>query len=1013
MAPRSRIATALAIPVAMAVQAAIAQQGPAPATPEDLDEVVVVGSNIRGQITKAVPVAVFDAAQIDAVGAVSGDELIRSIPQMGDISFNPANNAQTSNAARGDVGSINLRSLGVGNTLVLLNGRRVVTHPASQALSDTGTVPVLSFNSNALPVSGIRRLEVLLDGGAALYGSDAVAGVVNTVTRTDFDGLETRVQYGGAEATDLRELQVNVFAGHNFSRGNISLSMEYTDRQALRSEDQYFTATNDLRPLFAGTSFEGLTGADTRNTRGPWASLQAQTTTALRQGSRSLTSSAGAFHIKPASFGCTFALGTDICLGTGALPLTGTNRALRYDTARNVTVLPDVKRVNSLLTGNYELGSGITAFGEFGYYAADTFRLQPPVINLNALWIPANNYYNPFGPVTFSDGRTNPNRIPGLTNVPAAGLPVRMTGYRFSDAGPQDVNVDNLQVRALFGLRGNFRGFDWDSAIVHSAATARDVSHQVDSTKLQQQLGLSTPDAYNPFSGGCVADPSYGDCSPSSKSSIDAISFDLRRASRTTLTMVDLKVSRGDLFSIPGGDVGIAFGAEVRRETQKDDRDSNVDGTIKLVDAVSGEVTDSNAAAVSPNPDAYGSRRIGAAYVEFAVPLVSRDWNLPLIRQADLQLAARAESYSDFGEVLKPKAAVAWDVFDGLRLRASYSEGFRAPNLEQMNVPLVTRNANGQDLVRCEADLRAGRITDFARCGNNLQFSRRVSGNPDLKPEESRNFSYGVVFQPEFLPEALGQFTLTADRWSIKQEKLIGILGIPAALAQDYLAQLSGGSNPNIVRATPNADDIAFFAGTGITPQGTILAVKDQYVNLLPQTVEGVDIGLLWTLKGTALGDFNLNLNGTYLDKFERAPGPAVDTLYAARAAGEINAATPLPEGANLVRQDGRPRWRASGTLTWSKGPVQVGLYSQYIGDVEESGFVNAAGDPWIVASQTTANLYAQYTMEKQGWTPETRVRIGSRNITDKDPPLTSEGFLGTLYSPYARYWYMNVAMKF
>ncbi len=189
--------------------------------------------------------------KLDAIGAVSGDELIRNIPQMGDVSFNPGNNAQTSNAARGDVGSVNLRSLGVGNTLVLLNGRRIVTHPASQGLSDTGTVPVLSYNSNAIPTTGLQRLEVLLDGAAALYGSDAVAGVVNTVLKDNYDGLRLQAQYGGAEGTHLREFQGNILAGKSFDRGNITVSLEYTNRSALRAEDQDFTASANLRPLFA------------------------------------------------------------------------------------------------------------------------------------------------------------------------------------------------------------------------------------------------------------------------------------------------------------------------------------------------------------------------------------------------------------------------------------------------------------------------------------------------------------------------------------------------------------------------------------------------------------------------------------------------------------------------------------------------------------------------------------------------------------------------------------------
>jgi iron complex outermembrane receptor protein len=141
----------------------------------------VVGSQIKGaKTTAALPVTVMDNNQIAATGAVSGDDLFRSIPIMGDVFINPSNAAQTSNSTRGDVNSINLRSLGVGNTLVLLNGRRLVSHPTSQS---SGTVPLLGYNANAIPTANLERLEILRDGAAAIYGADAVAGVVNTCCR--------------------------------------------------------------------------------------------------------------------------------------------------------------------------------------------------------------------------------------------------------------------------------------------------------------------------------------------------------------------------------------------------------------------------------------------------------------------------------------------------------------------------------------------------------------------------------------------------------------------------------------------------------------------------------------------------------------------------------------------------------------------------------------------------------------------------------------------------------------
>lgn len=1008
-----------------AAQEAAAQESETEA--EAQTEITVVGTRIVGaKVTEALPVVTLGQDKLDAVAAVSGDELIRSIPQMGDVSFNPNNSAQTSNAARGDVGSINLRSLGVGNTLVLLNGRRVVTHPSSQALTDTGITPVLTFNSNAIPTTGLERLEVLLDGAAALYGSDAIAGVVNTVLKDNYDGARFNMQYGGAEGTGMREFQGSALIGKNFSRGNITAVLEYTNRTALKAEDQDFTATNDLRPLFANyPNFAGLTGADTRNTRGVWpalqTSIQVRQLTGVGTTTRTLTSTAGAFHIRPlvvdgVAQTCTVALSPGVCLTNTTLPTTGTFRALRFDTARGVYVMPTVKRYNAFASGHYDLTETLTVFGELGYYYSDTFRLQPPVINLNQIWIPASNYWNPFGATTLPNGQANPNRLPGLTNVPAAGLPVLMNNYRFADAGPQTVDVTGEQYRFLIGLKGEALGFNWDSAFVYSGANANDSSFAVKSSLLQRQLALSTPDAYNPFSGGCINDPSYGDCTPSSQAAIDAIGFTLTRRTKTTLMMGDFRASRPDLFSLPAGDVGIAFGIEGRRETQLDDRDAAVDGSAPFIDAVTGAITLSDAAAVSPNPDTRGKRNVFAGYVELAVPLINEDMNIPLIRNLDLQLAGRVERYSDFGSIARPKIAAAWDVFDGFMLRGAYSEGFRAPNLEQTNAQTYARNTTGRDYYRCEADVRAGRISSFANCGQSLNFSRRVAGNPDLDPEKSQNITFGAVFEPNFLPEAMGKFTFTVDYWRIKQTGLIGIFGggsgNEAALALDYLNRLNGSSFTKVIRNPVNADDIAFFAGTGLTPAGTVNSIDYQFVNLLPQTVEGIDFGAYWSLRTDSIGKFDLELNASYLKKYSRSAGPEVDDLIAARDAGKINAATVLPTPEDLIERDGRPKWRGLASLTWSLDNFQIGGSARYIGKVFETGFVDATGNPWVVDDTLTFNLYAQVKVKNDGGS-EMRWRMGVRNLTDVKPPLTSEGYSGVLYNPYGRYWYTSVTVEF
>jgi outer membrane receptor protein involved in Fe transport len=1027
MAIRSAALLAGTALAALATAGARAQEAPpAPAaqagtiapteTEQQVEDIVVVGSQIRGtSVTAALPVTVLDANQIDATGALSGDDLIRAIPQMGDVTFNPSNNPQTSNAARGDVNSINLRNLGVGNTLVLLNGRRLVSHPTSQA--GEGNVPVLGYNSNAIPVAGVERLEILRDGAAAIYGADAVAGVVNTVLRDDFNGLSVDGRFGFAEGTHRKEYQLTGFAGHNFAggRANVSLLLDYTKRTAQLAEDQPYTATNDLRPFFADDpNFAGNASADGRATQSPWANLTVVGGPGtIRRGTTALTSSAGAFHTQSAlNPGCVVAINTDACFGTGTRATATTLRNERFDNAVDTTVTPGVERFNGFLTGHYDVSDSLTLYTEIGYYRATTHAIQPPTINLNAIVIPASNYWNPFGPTVFANGTVNPNRIAGLTNVPAAGLPVRLTTYRFVDTGPQYVDVTNWQSRFLAGARGRIGGFDFDSALLYSEAQATDRSDAINMTKLQQSLALSTPDAYNPFSGGCSATPSIGDCSPSSQAAIDAITFKLNRRSKTTLALADFKLSKADLLALPGGDLGLALGVEGRRETQRDDRDPNLNGAITFTDAVTGETSLSNVAAVSPTPSTRGSRTVFSGFAELAVPVISPDMNIPLFRRVDVQLAGRVEHYSDFGTVAKPKIAAAWDLFDGFRLRGSWSKGFRAPNLEQTKTVQYSRLGSNTDFYRCEADLRAGRITTFNACSRGVSYSIFVAGNPDLKPENSTNWTVGTVLEPKLWPSRFGKLTLTADFWSIHQVGIVGQFGPQNALVLDYLLRQQGSSNPNVIRANPTADDTPVFAGTGLAAAGAVTQIRDQFVNLQPQTVQGVDLALIYAIRNTGIGNFELNLNAARLTKYSREIPPSIQALFDARAAGQINAATPLTDSTDLIQVRGKPKWRVTGALTWSSGPVQIGGFANLISAVYDTGFLDTNGNPYVVDGQTTFNLYAQYRF-RSGVLEDTRIRVGARNIFDKQPPLAGDGYLGSLYSPYGRYWYMSIGKKF
>lgn len=993
---------------------------PAEAAPEPAPaaDIMVVGTQIKGsKVTEALPVTVVTKNAIISTAAVSGDELFRSVPQMGAITFNSQYLPGSSNSARGDVGSVNLRELGAGNTLLLLNGRRMVQHPVSQA--DENLVPVISYNTNTIPVGGVERLEVLRDGAAAIYGTDAVAGVVNTVLTKNFKGVSLESQYGYAPGTHLKESSTSGTIGHNFEHGNITLFGSYTHRDALLASDEPYTASSDKRALFANTSYAGIASLDGRSATTDWAALGTPAANGtIRVGTTAVTSSAGLFHIQPTAQGsCAYTYTNGTCIGTGALATSGISRDARYDTAaaNNPAIIPGLDRINLFLTGHYDVSPDVQVYGEAGYYHATTHSTQGPTGTLSSvpITIPASNYWNPFGPVTFADGTTNPNRIPGLTNVPASGLPVTLKTYNFSDAGSTTIVDKNYQYRLLAGIKFQKFGFDWDSALVYSQAGVSDTQSGISATLLQQNLALSNSNAYNPFNGGNTTTYSLSDSTPSNQAAINAITIYTTRRDRTSLAMGDLKGSNAHLLSLPGGDLGMAVGFEARRETQNDDRDPHVDGTITYTDSVTNLNYASDLIGTSQTPDTHGVRTVFSTYGELAIPVVSPEMNIPLVRHFEMQVAGRYEHYSDFGSVAKPKVAAAWDIVDGLRLRASWAQGFKAPNLEQMNATLVSRSNTRTDYILCEADLRAKRITSFTGCSESFSTLAQRSGNPNLKPETSETWSAGIVLQPKFVPAGWGRMTFTADWWHVSQKGIVGVFGEGNALILDYLMRLQGSSNPNVIRAAATSDQVAAFAGTGLTPAGTVLYVKDQYQNLLPQTAQGLDLAFNWQFPRTRLGTFTLDMNAAYIDKFYRAPSADIATLLAARAAGTINAGTAITGGGNLIGQDTRPRWRGTSSLTWSYSRVQVGAFAQYTGPVYDTSLVDASGNYWQITSQLTGNLYAQYTLPMASGKGNYRLRLGVRNIANTAPPLSSSGYSGAMYNPYGRYLYANFKVDF
>lgn len=995
------------VAVAAGAESAVEAAGEAEDALATLDRVVIVGSQIAGaRPTGVVPVTVMGADEIASLGVASGEDLFRSLPIAGDVSFNTQTLAGGSQgAARGDVSSINLRGLGSGYTLLLINGRRTVPYPLTQGRQES------SYNANAIPVFGLQRLEILRDGAAALYGSDAVAGVVNNVLLSNHNGLRVQAQYGGAEGTNLRQFQANLLWGSDFSggRGNFTTYLNYSGDTKLYTSDQDFTASLDLRPLIADTSFAGNSAFDTRGPNSPWGGFQAIGATGpITVNGTAITDSLGRFHIQPSTnAGCLHELGNGICIDDG-LVTTNADRNLRFDSAAAIpgmTVTPSIDRVNIFNTLTYDLNGNIELFAEAGFYYSKTESITTAVgpLGHTPISLPADSYYNPFGPVG------SPNRIPGL-DIPDEGLPLTVLNYLLADVGGRLAQVEGKQHRLLVGLRGEAAGWDWETAALYSDASAEDISTNVQNSLWHAALSRNTPDAYNPFNGGNVVNPSLADTSISP----DVTSFliDARRYGRASLGLVDFKVSRSDLFSLPAGGLGVAAGVEVRWETSEDDRDSTGDFTTQYFDTVTGITYPSDTLGASAAWDVRGNRTVNSVFAEIAVPVVSPDMGIPLARAIDLQFAGRYENYSDVGSVAKPKIAGSWDIFDGLRLRSSWQQGFVAPTLQQL-VPVDRPTSQTRlDDVLCEADLRAGRIASWGQCSQRPQVQVQTTGNADLKPEESESLSYGVVIESSFLPDRFGHFTFTYDNWKIEQENKVGALSAENALTLDYLMRVRGSFNPNVVRADPTPAEIAAVEGTGLAPIGEIIRVVTSYDNLDSRTIAGYDIGLTYTAPQTAIGDIRGYVNVSKLTEYFQDPSTVQQEMLDAQASGEINAGANVGGAASLLQSSGSPKLKWNAGVNWRLNRLSAGLTASYVGEVYQFNVVNAASEPWEVEDQLTFGLWGEYEFDDP-LGGETAVRFGVRNLTNEKPPLATTGYLGNLYQPYGRYWYGRLTKTF
>ncbi len=959
---------------------------------QEMEEIVVTGSHIKGaNIVGALPVSVISADEIESTGVDSGDDLMQFVPEQGQNFFNEAENISGGvNSARGDIGAFNLRSLGTGNTLVLFNGRRVVNAASFQTEEVGGSfVPVNTANTQTIPIYGMDRLEILKDGASALYGADAVAGVVNYVVRDDIDHLRVYLRSGAYDHVSRKTQRLALEWGDSFNgeRTRVGVLANYYVRDRISAREDERWADSDFRRRVPGDSpWAGDTrfrNSSANSLFGQFDFIASARSTGLLDAR--LTDSSGEFQVYPAGHeDCDWTLGYGNCGAIDGDPIT------RYNLNETRDLSSDLKRGKVFLFLNHEFGNGMEVFSELLHYMSDTHLYRHPSAPFSSvkLRVAANNHYNPFGPCG------SPNRLPDSvlpSGFPCEGLAIEIDNYRFAEV-PRIVENDGNVIRVLSGLRGSAGKWDWEGAVVWSRAQKDDLTrNRVSNLLMVEALSDPTEAAYNPFSGGV-------------NSNIERALVDVYRNSETTLAMADFQVSTPELFNLPWGPAGGFAGVEFRRETFDDDRDPRLDGTIVFTD-FQGDTFPyvSDVVNSSPTPDNSGSRNVASVFTELQLPLMSN---------INVQLAARYENFSDVGSTVVPKFAVGWQIAPAVLLRGSWSEAFRAPNLITINEVIVARQNTRTDFACAyAADNGGDPEQDTLDCRNSTQ--RIAQGSKLLEPERSSNYSFGIAVQP------MDALTLTLDWWSIEKEDTIGLLGEENHTVLDLLMRLEHGGgncagftgNAAVVREAELGDDeAAIYRAAGICPAGLIRYVNDNYVNLDTRTLKGWDASLLYS-RETPVGEFSLSYRASFITKFNQVAGGQAARLVAAKEAGQLPASVPVAGFADLLQKDGNQKVRQTLFLSWSRNSFGARLSARHLGDFYQDSLTLDDGTRHWIPSVTTWNGIFDYKWEAadRGW----RLRFGINNLFDKRASLADRyfGFFADAYQDieYGRNYYLQL----
>jgi iron complex outermembrane receptor protein len=988
---------------------------PAPAAEATAERVIVTGSNIpTSEETGPVPVDTYRTEDIQKLGVINQTDLLNKLPQQAGGTINQ-------NIANGGDGSVipNLRGLLPKETLVLVDGKRVA--PSANGIG---------VDINLIPFPMIDRIEILKDGASAIYGADAIAGVFNIILKHKFRGLEIGGTIGNTNmgaSNDARETEAWLIAGTGDDKTDILVIADAYDRQAIFSRDRNISANGNAIP------FGGVDGRSINKPGGIFADgagVQlfldpSLATPTPRSAPNALTSPqyrdvtsfivpGQTFHNSP-FFNSNF-LAFNFAALTPAIPSADRQSFYASFTRdlcdKYLTVFADFKYTRSF----FNAALAPTPFTPDPFHDAQGIGFSPVGIS-----VPLTNPFNPF---TVAD-----------TTLPAgtvnAGLPVT-TGvtYRSLEAGNRGAPTTKHDMLFDVGLKGEmgefgdyFKTWNWEVGFRYSRNEAINLStNVVNALGLKDALLDTDPaTAFNPFLN-------FSGVQQQTAAARQRVFVTLHDTA-TFETPSAYASLNGDLFQLPAGPVSFAIGGEYRGERFEDTPDS-LNTTFNTIGS-----TDLERSRV--NRDVWGM------YQEIRIPVTSPTWNFPGAYSLEFDIAEREEWYSqntNSTSVLaeghsqfnaqKPKFSVRWQPIDQqLTLRASYSEGFHAPQLFEIS-PASTQSFPA--------------VTDPFSNFTLDQVEERQIGNPNLKPEVAYEWSYGLVYSPKWLKG----LTVSADWWHIDMRSIASILGAQFIIEHNLPGLVQRSAPPPGAGPAPN----------GGPDLGGVLLVIDPNENLAGAVLEGLDYEVIYILDTTIFGhgdfgQFTYTLNGTWLSRFELKVNPDSKEF---NIAGQF-----VPTGFALTSS--LPRNRAFASLfyhgphdSWMNG-LDVGATvhwtGQYTDDLLE-GFDRK------IREWTTLDLLASYTFNmptpvvqqevagyakdggknvkmKDGkdknvmpvstatysecgwraWLNGTTVTLGMQNVTDESPPFVAGSFENnydeSLADVRGRFWYVQLKKRF